>query len=555
MYNLLLSFKKLKQFIFKRVDLMLLFYLLMILNYRYSLKIIALVLIYVYRPNFKFEKSKINFFFLLLISLGFINLIISGNYAYNHVLSVISGILTWLFCILIFHQLKLFVKDVKSHKIINTIKVLVVINFIVSIIDIGKVMWIVGSINPYTQLSAPPYGIMSGDLIGGIFGAAHIANTCISAILFVFFIYRKNLLFSFLTIIPMLMTSSNIAVIIVFCGLIFFIITSKDKILKYYSIFNVGVIVVFYFAINPFNFYETISIFNSNAKNKFFKQLDVQVFSNEDQQRIEAHKIDSLLFSWETSEPLISVNEISKKDSIAKIQKENQQAVNTTAVNIKDSIRLKENSIKKQKRLESWEYNDKHNAERDLDPIFNYGHLKKFNIDSTPGVLISYYQTKDLLLSNWKNFFIGAGTTEFSSRFAFINSKMFVDSRLLSILPKYENNLFIENHKAIFRYLQYAGERTHSIIHLPTSGYNQIFGEYGMIGFLGFVFLYLGYFISKRKNLSYGIYIIILIIPLFAFDYWFERLSVMVLFEFIMLLDLKLNTTNEDSKKLQQKEQ
>lgn len=535
MNNLLLSLKKLKEFIFNRVDFMLLFYLLMIVNYRYSFKIIALILIYIYRPNFKFEKSKINLFFLLLISLGIINLIISGNYAYNHVISVLSGITIWVLCILIFHQIKLFIKEVDNLKIINTIKVIVVINLMVSIIEIVKVILIVGAINPYTQFSAPPYGIMSGDLIGGIFGTAHIVNTCISAILFVFFLYRKNLLFSFLTIIPLLMTSSNIAVIIMIGGLLFFIFISKDKLLKYYAIFNVGIIIVFYFAINPFNFYETISIFNPNAKDKVFKQAELNALSNTDQQRTEVQKIDSILKAW----------------GVAK----RKEVLNSNGVNIKDLVNSKQNSAKKSRFLEAIQYNEKHLAERDQNPLFNFGHLKKFNLESTPGVLISYSQTKDLLLSDWRYFFIGAGTTEFSSRFAFINSKVVVDSRLLSILPAYESKLFKENHKAIYRYLQYAGDRTHSIIHLPTSGYNQLFGEYGIIGFLGFIFLYLGYFISKRKNLSYGIFIVILIIPLFAFDYWFERLSVMVLFEFIMLLDLKLNATGEESKELQQKEQ
>jgi hypothetical protein len=202
---------------------------------------------------------------------------------------------------------------------------------------------------------------------------------------------------------------------------------------------------------------------------------------------------------------------------------------------------INSNNKEKQKEglLKSWKAKDAIIKNRDLDKQFEYGKLKKFNIDSCPGVIISYSQTKDLLLSDWKTFLIGAGTNDFSSRLAFINSKMASDSRIFETIPKYESDLFKENHKAIFRYLQYAGEETHSVIHLPFSGYNQITGEYGVIGFILFIIFYLGAFGHRWKRLSYGTLLLILIIPLFAFDYWFERMSVMVFFEFLMLLDLK----------------
>ena len=513
-----------KETLFKKIDPVFLFFLLMVLNYRYSFKIIALIILYAYRPNFKFEKSRLNFFFIIMIIIGLVNLLISGDYRYNHIISVLLGCAIWLVCLLIAHQVKLFVQQNNQEKIVNTIKVIVVFNFVISLIDLTVVMTTVNSINPYTQFSPPPFGIMSGDLIGGMFGKAHLVNTCISSMCFVFFLYRKNFLFILLTVIPLLMTSSNIAIIIILCGLLFFTISSKDKVFKYYSIFSIAIIIAFYAKINPYNLYSTIGSVAPNTANKYFKDLEYEHFSDVDPEEVKEREIDSLLTAWHPTKK--------KTTNISNKQKVEEKKI-IEIINSNNKEQQKEGLLK------SWKAKDAFIKNRDLDKQFEYGKLKKFNIDSCPGVIISYSQTKDLLLSDWKTFLIGAGTNDFSSRLAFINSKMVSDSRIFEPIPKYESDLFKENHKAIFRYLQYTGEETHSIIHLPFSGYNQITGEYGIIGFIFYIILYLGAFGSRWKKLSYGTLLLILIIPLFAFEYWFERISVMVFFEFLMLLDLK----------------
>jgi hypothetical protein len=79
----------------------------------------------------------------------------------------------------------------------------------------------------------------------------------------------------------------------------------------------------------------------------------------------------------------------------------------------------------------------------------------------------------------------------------------------------------------------------HSVLNYPFSVYNQVLGEYGLIGFMLFVGCYIWYFVSRFRNLSYGRYMMIGLIGCFVMEYWFEFLSLVILFELFMFLNLK----------------
>lgn len=150
-------------------------------------------------------------------------------------------------------------------------------------------------------------------------------------------------------------------------------------------------------------------------------------------------------------------------------------------------------------------------------------------------------QTRDYLLSSYKNFLFGAGIGGFSSRLAFISSKIVTDSRILMALPKYENGAFTSNHKAIFKYLLFLDDEYHSITNLPFCWYNELLGEYGLLGLILFVVFYLGFFYKRIRLLTFGRLLLALMFLFFLFDYWYERLSVMVLFELLILLNIKIS--------------
>jgi hypothetical protein len=79
----------------------------------------------------------------------------------------------------------------------------------------------------------------------------------------------------------------------------------------------------------------------------------------------------------------------------------------------------------------------------------------------------------------------------------------------------------------------------HAAMNIPDSVYGQLLGEYGIIGFLCFAVLYAGYFLKRIGKLTYSIPLLIVLAASFFFEYWFELLSIVVLFEFMFLVDLK----------------
>ena len=65
--------------------------------------------------------------------------------------------------------------------------------------------------------------------------------------------------------------------------------------------------------------------------------------------------------------------------------------------------------------------------------------------------------------------------------------------------------------------------------------------EYGAAGLLAFLLFYLGFFLKQYKQLSYGIPLLLLMSGLFFMEYWFEQLSVTILFELLLFLNIKEN--------------
>lgn len=527
---------KLREFVSKDVDLVLLLFLLLVTNYRFSFKILAIVAIYFYRPNFKFNKSGIVYFYVSFIFLSLFNLlVVSGDLSVNHTATVLGACLIWLACLLTFHQLQLFVEKNEIKKTVNTLKSLVFINLLFSVVDLIKIMIATQTINPYNQISPPPYGISSGDLIGGVFGEMHLVNMSISAFLLLFFLYQKNFLLSLLTLIPLLLTGSNLGTLITVMVLLYMLIIKRDLLVKYYILFTLAVVVIFYIKITPDN----LSYFSKSLIKLTHKSTVKQVesFDEEENRVITPVKSDEDIKNEKIQNYLFVMSGNRLKDTLDSVYFLKQEYLKTEAK-------------KKQKRNDYTHYvKDSLQNAKEKDKRFEYGKLKKFDFHKTPGKIISFQQVCDYLLSSWKSFFFGSGPGGFSSRLAFISSGIVDDSRILMALPVYENPEFTRNHKAIFKYLLFLDDKYHSITNLPFSWYNELLGEYGVVGLIIFIAFYLGFLFKRFKLLTFGKLLVALMLTFFLFDYWYERLSVMVLFEIIILLDIKMTTEKIRNKK------
>lgn len=158
--------------------------------------------------------------------------------------------------------------------------------------------------------------------------------------------------------------------------------------------------------------------------------------------------------------------------------------------------------------------------------------------DTKPGKLISFMQTYFYLKSSIKHFLFGAGIGNFSSKLAFRASGV----GALGSYPerfRYISTDFKYYHLATYLYYYHADASMHSVLNYPFSVYNQVPGEYGFTGVLLFTIFYLGYFVSRYRRLSYGRYLLIILLGFFFMEYWFESFSLIVIFELFMLLNIK----------------
>jgi ABC-type multidrug transport system fused ATPase/permease subunit len=162
------------------------------------------------------------------------------------------------------------------------------------------------------------------------------------------------------------------------------------------------------------------------------------------------------------------------------------------------------------------------------------------NDDKVPFKINSFRQTIDYYFSSFKSFFIGAGGGNFSSRVAFIGSGDYVNwfpERL-----SYASDEFNKNHLSIWNHdFNNKWDDKNNTANQPFSFYNQIMGEYGLVGIFIFLFFYLGYIMKNWNILTYSKFATICLLGYFLLDYWFEYFSVMIIFELLLMLDIKLN--------------
>ncbi|HTD41426.1 MAG TPA: hypothetical protein VK671_12445, partial [Mucilaginibacter sp.] len=158
-----------------------------------------------------------------------------------------------------------------------------------------------------------------------------------------------------------------------------------------------------------------------------------------------------------------------------------------------------------------------------------------------PGKVTSWLQTTNFLLQHPFKLITGDGIGNFSSKLAFRVSGL----GFAGGYPKkyvYLGPDFLSNHLDV--YLNYFSKNTalHSLGNSPDSVYDQLLGEYGLLGVIAFFVWYIGYFLKHYKVLTYGLPILLMVMTLFFIAYWFEQLSIIVFFELLLLLNIKENS-------------
>ena len=524
---------------FKTIDWKLLLFLILFLNVKLVVKLVAIFLIYLLQLNFKFDfkiikirNSRLPVFYLIVIAIGIFNWILTAGFTnVNYTIAFLTGIFFWTLCILAMHQVKLCVEQSPEAVIHRTIIAFFLLNALISISTYLIIVIKTGAINPYLyQGEYQKYFIGTGDYIRGISFDTSTTNAVLNGFGVIYFLSKKNVKMMILCMIILLMTGSNITNFLLAAVLLLMFIFKTDRDQKSLVFVCLLLLVIFLAKISPQNnsYVSTYlgNIINSEDKKSTVENIlpiglrsDSTFTAEERNERIATLYLDSLYRLHNEKENNVIVHPVAL---IQKIEIPTAD-INSAPYQHKSIVTPVEDKMKQFIQL--------HSNELTLSTNENY-HPK------LPGKIIAYKQTFDFFKQRPLKIISGTGTGNFSSKLAFKTTGL----NIAGGYPKkfiYINEFFLENHLDLYLNYFTKPDGFHSIANNPNSVYDQLLSEYGLLGLCAFFIFYVGFFLKNFKRLTYGIPLILFLSGIFFVDYWFEQLSIVVFFELLLFLNIK----------------
>ena len=525
----------------KTLDWKLLLFLLLFLNVKLVVKALALVIIYFLRPNFKFgfqlKNSRLPLFYFAVMGIAIFNWLISGAILnVNYSLVMVTGIAFWLACIFAIHQVKLAVEINDPINLHRTLLVFFIVNAFVSYAVYAGIVWETGAINPFRyQGNFQKYFMGTGDYIKGISFDTSTTNAVINAFGVLYFLNCKHVLLTMLCMFTMLLAASNVTNLLLACIFVGIFIFASTKNQKSTIVICLVLGVIFMVKISPQN-----NRYIEEAYNKIFKNAPnsstampissttglVHILSPAEQkEKIARDYIDSMdKQAMLQSKPVAALK--SKVDTIL-LQK---VKISIPAPNIhSDSFQYRNDTTVLQKKLISFTA-----TQPVVLPLANQLQPPS----KLPGKVLSLQQAMRFFQQRPQKIITGTGIGNFSSKLAFRATAMKIAGGY-PVAFAYMNPAFESNHFDLYLSYFTRQDKLHSLINSPNSGYDQLLSEYGLAGLFAFLFFYIGYFTKHLRLLSYGIPILVFIGGILFVEYWFEQLSIIILFEFMLLLNIK----------------
>lgn len=532
------------------IDWKLLVFLLLFLNVKLVIKAVAIVLIYVLRPDFKFgfrlKNSRLPLFYILVTGIVLFDTMIYGLVAQiNYTLVLTTSILFWVLCILAMHQVKISVEKNDPETLYRTITVFFILNALVSLLVYAGIVFETGAINPYRyQGNYQKYFIGTGDYIKGITFDTSTTNAVLSAFGVIFFLSRGKNILAIMCMTVLLLTGSNITNLLLCLSLMFIFFFQSNKNQKSIIVVCLAMLVVFLIKVSPQNNKYVATAYqkyiNSQPETRELPEINIPITSRPDSTLTEEER--KLKFAQLYSDSIGTM--VAEKNE--KRLFDNSAAISVTG--FKEKPVIPGDSIHTPR---FQHVNDTTAIEKELiafkkkNPIVltlsNAGPANP----SLPGKLVAVEQTLNYYKKNPGKILTGAGAGNFSSKLAFRATSMKVAGGYPAKFA-YISDDFRNNHLDLYLYYFTGKDDYHSIINSPNSTYDQLLGEYGLLGLVSFVIFYLVFFIKRVKKSSYAIPLFLFMLGAFGIEYWFEQLSVVIFFELLLFLNIKeINTGSQ----------
>ncbi len=535
------------------IDWKLLIFLLLFLDVKLWVKVAAIVLSFVLRPDLKFgfrlKDSRLPLFYLLVIAITVFNWLISGQlFNLNYGLVVLSGILFWGLCVLAIHQVKLSVEKNDPETIHRTIFVFFVLNAIVSLAVYSGIIIETEHINPYRyQGNFQKYFIGTGDYIKGITLDTSTTNAVLNALGIIYYLLRRKFAMALLCMVILLLTGSNVTNLLLCIVLIYLFIFGTNKDQKSIIIVCFIMLITFLVKVSPQN-------------NKYIKTLYQRLSKDIPKEKpvyLNTKSItdlpDSVLDAEDKRKKIaqLYLDSLQNVITLQKLLTKRMEPVNPSIPPPKEHIiNLVEKPVIPKDSIHTPTFQHKNDTtvtERNLFKFIDSQRLEVPIADSRkqnlhiPGKLVAIRQTLQYFGEHPMRLLTGTGIGNFSSKLAFRVTGM----KVAGGYPEkyvYINEGFKVNHLDLYLFYFTSSDDLHSIANSPNSTYDQLLSEYGLAGLLAFAFFYALYFKKRIKNGSYALPLLIFMLGAFFIEYWFEQLSVVIIFELLILLNIKETT-------------
>ena len=521
---------------FKRIDWKLLAFLILFLDVKLVVKLVAILFIYCFQFNsgfgFRLRRSRLPLFYPVIICIAIFNYFIFHGYNnVNYTVVFGTGIGFWLLAILALHQVKLSVENNETSVIHNTVFVFFLINTIASLATLLVIIAKTGAINPYLyQGEYQKYFIGTGDYIKGISFDTSTTNAVLNAFGVIYFLHYKNSLMVLTCMAVFLLTGSNISNMLLCGALAFVFIFQSDRHQKSLLFICLFLSVVFMTKISP--------------QNNQYLVNSIKYMLNDPSRPIDAVKQVSLA---DRADSTLTADEKKQKiailylDSVSAVNRKKLTFINTQTVTATRSFVIPTDDINgplfQHKSFLTPAEEEMLTFIRDHSATLRMAQDLALH-KTSPGKIQAALQTWTYLRSHPAKAITGAGVGNFSSKLSFKSTGLNIAGSWPQRF-RYVNKDFLANHLDLYLYYFTKPDGLHSAVNNPACVYDQLISEYGIAGLLCYFIFYMGFFLRSVSLLSFGIPLILVLSGIFFFDYWFEQLSVVTFFELLLFLNLK----------------
>lgn len=533
------ALRRTQQF-FLQTNWSLLVFLLLVMNVKMVVKLAALLVFLLLNRKLLFDKNifrqRFIWFYAGVIGLVLLNILLQySGLSVNYLVAAATGIAFWLMCIAASSIISWYVKQTSAEKLHTTLTLFFILNITITALQLLLIIIDSGSFNPYRyQGMYQKYFISTGDRITGIVFDVSTTNAIISSFGLVYFLSRNKTPLVLLSMGALLLTTSNFANILLILVLLFIFIFQSTRYQKSVIIICISLLVFFLARVTPQN-------------DRYVRGFMARVSGSKDSTK---KQTANPLPLTEQPDSLLNADQRKKKTALLYVDSINRVTaalLKAEPVDNSSSVAPLEKPAIPKPNIHSEPFQRKRDTSDYQKELFAYGTAKDPLFDSSlaqsgkkrwPGKLVALQQTIRYLRQHPLKILTGAGAGNFSSKLAFRTTGL----KMAGGYPQrfiYTHPDFVKNHLHLFLVYFSKDRELHSLVNTPNSVYDQLLAEYGLAGIACFLFLYIGYFATRIRKRTYGLPLLLLMLGAFATEYWFEQLSIVILFELMMLVNNK----------------